>query len=190
MNERIQTLIQDKTSQDLKGLVEEIVPLLKQGLIPQSLLIFNTHPAEPTNARPLQVVELDALDLLSKYSPWGIKLHFKTEKFLAVSRQTAFTLETGDYEKSIMEGKVFLHLHTHGEVSIFLLDLASGDLQRVYHSTFTEPLVFNLNDHRADKSLLLSLWKRSLSAGMCPIFKADFLKKIATIQVAQKKGSN
>jgi hypothetical protein len=185
MNERLQALIKDKTHQDLPGLVAEIVPLIKQGLIPQSLLIFNTFD------RPLlEVSELDAFDLLKKYSPWGIKLHFKAEKFLAVSRQTSFTLDSGDYEKQILSGRVFLHLHAHGQVSIFLLEPASGALERVYHSTFTEPLNFSPTDQRANKSLLLSLWKKSSSAAMCPTFKEEFLKNITTINVAQKKQAN
>ncbi len=185
MNESLQSLIQGKTNQDLRVLVDELLPLLKQGLIPQSLLIFNTHD------RPLlHVAELDAFDLLKKYSPWGIKLHFKTEKFLAVSRQTSFTLETGDYEKQIINGSVFIHLHTHGEVSIFLFNAVSGALERVYHSTFNEPQSFNPNDQRAGKSVLLNLWKKSLSVVMCPIFKKEFLKNVNTIQVAQKKKAN
>lgn len=185
MSERIQSLIQGKTHQDLKSLVDELLPLLKQGLIPQSLLIFNTY-----DNRALQMAQFDALHLLEKYSPWGIKLHFKAQKFLAVSRQTAFTLEASDYEKSIMAGKVFLHLHAHGEVAFYLLEPSSGVIERVYHSTFNEPLEFNPNDSRASKSFLLNLWKKSMSAMKCPTFKSTFLKNINTIHVAQKKRSN
>ncbi len=170
-------LIKGKTVQELPSLITSIKSLISQGHIQQSVLIYNEFDKEE-----LKVASFDANEMLSKFSPWGIKLHFKAHKFIAISNQTAFTIEAMDYEREISRENFFIQISSFNLSKILLFNKTTGEATIKYERVFNEYEAVS-----SDLPVLDSLLDKAKELSNEELFKKKFSRALTGILESQKR---